>query len=333
MKKPLLLLILVFLTLFSFSQKKKTSAPTGPKVPVVIKWAKGETSYLKVSKSEENVASNEYYKIKTDYDVRLKVLEKTDTSYTMEWTYTTAKAVVEDYQLRGAIIRLADEEKIRGMIHQLLESTEESAVGMKVIYRTNEFGEFKEIINREEIRDQYKKTFRNMLGFLAAELPIEQRDSLNNMLNFMADVIVADPDFGLTFEDIQLVHTAYGYEYEPGVNQTMVGSMKSPFNDEEYEIDMDVKMAKYSSDKKNCTIEGKLHFGTEVMQEYISDFQETMRLQGFNTLDEIPEMEMNSDFALEIDLNYGWVYNATATTKTKENHDISTKILQITLRL
>ena len=227
---------------------------------VPIKWAKGENSYLKVSKTEENVARNEYYKIKTDYDVRLKVLEKTDTSYTIEWTYTTAEAKVEDYQLRGAIIRLADEVKIREMVHQLLESSEESAVGMRVIYTTNEFGEFKDIINKEEIRNQYKKTFRNMLGFLTASMPAEQKDSLDNVLNFLADVLVSDPDFGLTFEDIQLVHAGFGYEYEPGVNQTMTGNMKSPFNDEEYEIEMDVKMSKYSSDKKNCTIEGKFHF-------------------------------------------------------------------------
>lgn len=331
--RAFLLLAFTFFHLFACAQKKKAPVSSGIKVPVTINWAKGETSYLKVIKSEENVSANEYYKIKTNYDVRLKVLEKTDTSYTMEWTYTTADATVEDYQLRGAIIRLADEDKLKDVVNKLLESSEESAVGMKVIYTTNEYGEFLEVINRDEIRDAYRKSFRSMMGVITADMPAPKRDSVEKIFSFMADMIVADPDFGLTFDDIQLIHTAYGYEYEPAVNQTMVGKMKSPFNDEEYEIDMNMIMAKYSSDKKNCTITGKFLADAAVMQQYIADFQKTISEQGYGADQEIPEMEMSTDFSLDIDLNYGWVYQAGLTTKTKENHDISTKTLQITLRL
>src|SRR5688572_1472192 len=102
----IILSVLIFAAPIS-AQKQKGGGTI--RVPVSINWAKGEISYLTITENEETVAADEYKKILVTSDVRLRVLEKTDSSYTMEWTYTNVDAVIEDYQLRGAILRMGQQ--------------------------------------------------------------------------------------------------------------------------------------------------------------------------------------------------------------------------------
>lgn len=303
------------------------------RIPVQINWGLGEISYLKITEREEKVAADEYSKILLESDVRLRVLEKTDTSYTLEWTYTKVEATVEEFQLRGAILRMGQEEEIRTLINKLLESSEESTIGMRVVYTTDNYGSFKEVVNREELRDQYKKAFLGMISTMTAELPTEKRDSLTSFFAFMSEAMVSDPEFGITFEDIQLMHQAYGYEYEVGQTLKAEGTWPSPFTDDDYPVDVELKLDNYDSSLKKATLKGTNTIGDEAMQLFLEDLKVMLATYGISPDEADISYEIKSDFNLNIDLSYGWIYDAHMVTRTKENHDITTNTMDIKLRL
>ncbi len=332
MVKSFLSFSFVLLSLFGFAQKTKVASSI--KVPVQINWAQGETSYLQISELDETVAADEYSKILVESDVRLKVLEKTDTNYTIEWTYTKVKATVQEFELRGAILRMGRQEEIKNIINQMLVSSEECATGMRVVYTTDEFGAFQDIVNREELREKFKSSFKNMLQGVTAAMPPAKRDSLNMFFEFMSEAIVSDADFGITFEDIQLLHQAYGYEYEVGQTLKAEGSWPSPFNDSSYPMDIVLKMHNYDSGKKKVVLTGSTNIGKEAIKQYMSDLATMLKNKyGIESDKEEFSYEVQSNFDITIDLNYGWIYDAKMVTYQKKNHDISTHTMNIKLRL
>jgi hypothetical protein len=328
----LFFIVLQILCYQGFAQKTKVVNKL--KVPVQINWAQGETSYLQISELDETVAADEYSKISKESDVRLRVLEKSDTGYTMEWTYTKVKATIEAFELRGAVLRMGKEAELKKLISDMLISSEECATGLRVVYITDEFGAFKDIINRDELRESFKASFKTMLHGVTENLPPAKRDSLNTFFSFMTEVIVSDADFGITFEDIQLLHQAYGYEYEVGETLSTTGSWPSPFTDNTYPIDIQLKMHNYDSGKKKVSLNGKTLIGKNSIKMYMADLANMLRTKyGIEPNTSDLAYEVNSEFDITIDLNYGWIYDAKMTTYQKKNHDISTNQLAIKLRL
>jgi hypothetical protein len=331
-QKSFFSILIILIGPYAFAQKTKVASSI--KVPVQINWAKGETSYLQISELDETVASDEYSKILVESDVRLKVLDRTDTSYTLEWTYTKVKATVLEFELRGAILRMGRQEDLKNIINQMLVSSEECATGMRVVYTTDEFGAFQDIINRDELREKFKSSFKNMLKGVTAEMPAEKRDSLNTFFDFMSEAIVSDADFGITFDDIQLLHQAYGYEYEVGQTLKTEGTWPSPINDSSYPIDVQLKMHNYDSGKKKVVLTGSTTIGKASIKMYLDDLASMLKSKyGIDATKEDIAYEVQSNFDITIDLNYGWIYDAKMVTYQKKNHDISTNTMTIKLRL
>ncbi|MFN0031300.1 MAG: hypothetical protein ACKVOR_03975 [Flavobacteriales bacterium] len=324
---PLFLLI----SLHTLAQKKNEGV--GMRVPVQIKWAKGETSYFTITEKKEKVAADEYSKISSTHTVRLKVLDKTDTSYTIEWTYTESAAVIEEFELRGAVLRMGQQEELKDLMSRMLLKTAESIKGMRVVYTTDQYGTFIDVQNRDELREQYKKTFTTMMVDVVATLPQAQQDSMQVFVAFMSAAIVGDPDFGVNFSDIQLLHQPFGYEYEVGATQEMQGYWPSPFNDNEYPVDIKLTLDKYNSGEKKANLHGVNTIGDEAMHLFIADLHEMLAAYGLEDEAKDVSYDITSDYNLNIDLSYGWIYDAHMTTRQKENHDISTTTLDIKLRL
>lgn len=142
-------LTLIFFTLFistGFSQTDST------KIAFVAYWWVGDSYDFKVTKKEQNWRDDKLIKNdSSQYIANFKVLDSTETSYKIQWTYKNT--LVSNIQNKIAKI-FNDTKKVNQIISKYNIT--------KVIYTTNEYGEFVDIENWKEISD-FTKEFMNEL--------------------------------------------------------------------------------------------------------------------------------------------------------------------------
>jgi hypothetical protein len=139
------LLALLFVAANAFSQIN----PADSTVQVVGYWDKNETYTYGVTHKKLNVKgvdTTTTYKV--EYKVDITVKDSTATSYTVEWKYRDYKAEQENIDA-----------KIEGILN-----------GMTVVFKTNELGEYQELLNLNEI----KKHQDNAIKALEKELKLPE---------------------------------------------------------------------------------------------------------------------------------------------------------------
>lgn len=158
-------------------------------VQVISYWEKGdiENYALTVKNIKLNGAdtvSNE----KIVYQIEIKVLDQTDSNYTIQWLY---KEVQTD-------------SKKPSLLHFL-----NSMANKRVIFKTDELGVFKELINWQELMDFNKKASQI---FLDNKIQLEEEDFLLKQIvqiNNSRESIEA-----MTIKEIQQFHSFHGAKFK-----------------------------------------------------------------------------------------------------------------------
>jgi len=139
MKKSLALISILIINTFVFAQVDSSS------VPFVAYWHIGDTYTFSVNKSYEQI--NENGKVIGDsleYKARFKVLDSTETSYTIQWSF-----------LDNKYLPIFVDDSIKHLTPELAE--------LEVIYKTSETGEFIGILNWEEIASKFNSYYSQLL--------------------------------------------------------------------------------------------------------------------------------------------------------------------------
>jgi hypothetical protein len=178
-------LLPVFLTQIVSAQNRITDTSA----TCIAFWKKGESKKYKIIHSKEKGSSNEQKNTTTSsYEALIKVIDSTETSFTIEWTYKNFT--------------------ITGVAENTLTSLNALMEGQRIVYKTDDVGMFSELVNWQEIRDFALKTYENTIQkksnnkeFIAALSQI--KTIFNSKENIEA----------LLIKEVQLFHSPYGIEY------------------------------------------------------------------------------------------------------------------------
>lgn len=163
-------------------------------VPFVSYWARGDSYDFRVTKikqqrKEGEISTND----STSYMVNFEVIDSTETSYTIKWSYKT--------NLRE--LNIPDNLIDRFSKYQMTE----------VIYQTNELGEFLGIENWKEIASMTKGLFTDLIDLLSEEESTKKEDLEKAMQPLIGIYESKEGIELLVFKELHFFHFPFGLEY------------------------------------------------------------------------------------------------------------------------
>ncbi len=186
MKKAFLLLAMAAFSAAAFSQDDTTS------VSYVAYWSVGDSYDFKVRKtsmqwSGDSLTKNEI----SEYIANFDVIDSTETSYTVAWTYTNELVSTWD---------IPEE-----MLDELskYELTE-------VVYTTTEMGEFTGIENWEEIGEMMRSMFTDVFRILAKDSETDFEKMMQTAQPFIDMYSTKEGVELMVFPELQLFHFPFG---------------------------------------------------------------------------------------------------------------------------
>lgn len=198
MKQKITLFLFLFSTLITYGQIDST------KIAFIAYWSKGDDYNFKVSKVEREWKNDVLTKKdSSQYIANFKVLDSTENFYKIQWTYKNN--VVSTFQEKAE--KLFDDKEA---VDQILKKNDLS----KVIYKTDELGEFIEILNWKELGESTTLLLQEMLNSFERKNP-EKVNDLRKALNPIIEIYSSKQGIEqLAIRELQYFHFPFGYEYD-----------------------------------------------------------------------------------------------------------------------
>jgi len=198
MNKTFTLFIFLIFTLPLFGQTDSS------KIAFIAYWSKGDSYDFKVTKVKKRWTNDKLTKNdSTQYITNFKVIDSTEKSYTLQWSF---KNFLTNSH-RENLNKLFDNKQAVNDIVKNYGVT-------KVIYKTDEYGSFLEIINWKEI----SILMGNMLKELEESIKIRKPEKANDVEQAMAPFVkIYSSKEGieqLVFYELQYFHFPFGIEYD-----------------------------------------------------------------------------------------------------------------------
>ena len=198
------LLSIILLLLFStpvFSQLDTT------KISFVAYWSKGDNYQFKVTKLKKMWKNDKLTKNdSTQYVANFKVIDSTENSYTIQWTY-------QNYLINSYKENLNKIYEDKKAVNEIVKKYNVS----EVIYKTDELGEFLEIINWQDISN----LMSSMLGELEKSIQARKPDKLKEVKQAIKPLVeIYSSKIGieqLILDELQYFHFPFGIEYDVNI--------------------------------------------------------------------------------------------------------------------
>jgi hypothetical protein len=278
----------LFLFLSINSNAITQNIPTDKSVPVVAYWQKNDSKTLSITTTTKKTqAGKEPVFAKNTCEAQLKITDSTAEGYTIEWTYKDAGNAVRNIpELSG--------------INSLFTN-------LKIIYKTDDVGMFKELVNYEEV-----KTFL-----------YKAMDGLFNMAKDTSGTAIVKKEFQKIFSsresleqlllrDISLFHSAYGVEYsfKPQIVET---SLPNFIGGDPWPAQLSLKLSKLNAKENFAQVQITQEIdeakAAAIITEYLAKLSAS---QG----KELPKEEIPSGIIIkdltefDIVLSSGWIKRA-----------------------
>ncbi|WP_242130694.1 hypothetical protein [Aestuariivivens marinum] len=189
-------LLIVFLLSFTISNAQIS-------VQTVAYWDLNEEYSFSGSYDNYKVKNQDtIYLSKMNYDVNIKVLGQTDSTYTIRWIYHNHKFI------QGT---------------ELARKLSEGKDTIQVVFKTNELGAFKKILNIEELTEYYREKFNSLSNTYADDK--QTLEAINSVRKQFEN-----PEYILTnsIKDISSFYTFHGAKYD--LNEEYNGNLKTVNN-------------------------------------------------------------------------------------------------------
>ena len=182
----------IWVLFFIVSEAKLVSAqniPTENSTPVVAYWQKKDQKKLSITRTTKKTETGKSPVFNSNTcEAQMQIIDSTTEGYTIVWTYKDAGTAAKKYPELTNITSLFN--------------------NLKIIYKTDEVGSFKELVNYEDVR---KFLYHSM-------------DALFQLAKDTAGISLIKTEFQKIFSsreslqqlllrDISLYHTVYGVEY------------------------------------------------------------------------------------------------------------------------
>ncbi len=275
---------------------------------VVAYWDKGEKQNYTVTKEKIKLKGTDTTsKEITSYDVEITVLNQTEKSYTIQWLYKNTKT-----------------NNTNPKAQKLMNITKD----MKVVFKTDEFGAFTEVLNWKEIRDYIQKATKLLSKDFAATPEMDKV-----LKQFTATFSSKEAIELAAIKDIQQFHTFHGGKYK--LDEVIEGQIKVPnlLGTEPFDGNFTVYLDEINEDNNNFIIRAKQEVNKEQLTNFTFDYLTKMA----NTMKVTPpKREDLKDLKNEILTTSrihgtGWViYSIHTTTVNSDNvTSIEERIIEI----
>ncbi len=176
-------------------------------VKTIAFWDMDESySYSVVLENYSVSGSDTTERIVTRYTVDMLILDSTETSYDVRWTYRDMEYELED-----------ENPFLEGLMAKMTELTG----GSVVEFRTDELGTFEEVTNWEQIRDYYLVARDSMKAYFGNE------PQVNELVENMMSIYLSKTSIETaSIKDVHQFLNFHGAEYR--LNEPVFGSMKFP---------------------------------------------------------------------------------------------------------
>lgn len=304
MKKTYLLILLLSTTLVANAQINMEDST----VQAIVYWDKMEKQTYKVSEEKIKLeGSDTISKSIYSYKVEITVLDSTANSYTAEWVYKdfTGVSPTNFNQNLSAIMK-----------------------DVKVVFKTNELGEFAEVVNWEEIRDKKKKSISILEGKFK-DLSLSEK----TMLTLQKSHTSKESIESNAIKDIRQFLTFNGAKYK--LDEVIEGTTETinTFGGKPFDIHTSVYLDEIIEEENNFIIRASQeidsHQLTEETYKYIIKTNEKLKKE-FPNLESFPQLknEVLTDARIH---SSGWVIYSrqTITIITDEDTNIDERIIEI----
>lgn len=245
MKNILLVLALQFLSTITLSQINKEDSS----VQIISYWKTGENQVYSVKDKKVQIKGNDTT-IKRDnhYTVEMTVLSMTDKSYTIQWEYKTGDSYNKsnDFDVFAGLVK-----------------------AYKVIYKTNEIGEFSEIVNWKEIRDIFNSIIKTAMKEVK-----DNKDLANIMKQVSAMYSSKEAIEAYAIKDIQQFHSLFGVALKLNEKVETESEIVFPLNNMPIKNETEVCLTEILED--DYSVYFKQRMDPDQLKEYTFQFMEKL---------------------------------------------------------
>lgn len=218
---------------------------------VIAYWDKGEKQNYSVTHEKIKIKdSDTISKVITTYEVEITVLDSTAHSYTIEWLY-------KNLQNKGE----------NPLMQKILSATND----LKVIFKTDENGEFVELLNWEEIKDYIQKTTA-LLRKEYKDLP--EVDKVVDQLE--ATLSTKEAIEFTSIKDIQQYHSFHGGQYTLGKLVEATRKVPNVLGTEPFDAIISVSLDEINEEDNNFILRVSQEIDKEQLTEATFNYLVTM---------------------------------------------------------
>ena len=260
-------------------------------VQTVAYWELNEEySYSGLYSNYKVTEQDTSYTSKISYDVNIKILEETDSTYTVEWLYSN---------------------------HQLLEGTDivkklsKTNDSIRVIFKTDELGAFVELINMEEILQYYEDKFSRLSNEYSND------KSLIQIINSTKEAF-SNPTYVLnnSIKDLSDFYTFHGAKYDLNEEYKAVLQTPNNFNPlSPFDTTTTVWLDEINSENNNYILRSSLVIDENQLKQSVS------KKTGVS-IDSIPELTHETLIASRIH-GSGWTTYMISSREVKTEKELS----------
>jgi len=254
MKAKLLLLLFIAANKLVLAQVDTTA------VPFIAYWNKGETHKYQVTKikqswKEGNLEKND----STVYEAKFEVIDSTETSYTIKWTYEN-----------NLISDIDPSEEVLSALGKY-ELTD-------VIYTTTETGEFIGIENWEEISTMFKDILET--GFEAKNTGKNTSKKMKKNIAMLTEIYGSKSRIEqVLFKELQCFHFPFGYEYDANKTVTYTQELENVFGGASFIGDTKFYFENVDFNKKRCAFIQEMTLRPDEVMKAIKAMFKKMKLK------------------------------------------------------
>lgn len=199
MKKSLLFIYSILFINICFAQTETTidsTAQNNNTISFIAYWSKGDSYNFKITKIKQKYKKEKLIKeTKNEYITSFTVIDSTANSYTISWKYENDLG--NTFKLPKKLINKFSKYKFT-----------------EIKYKTSEVGEFKEIINWEEVSEIMLQMIDDIALVLAKDND-KLKKTLNNTLGAFKKIYSSKQGIEqIVLKELQYFHFPLGYEFE-----------------------------------------------------------------------------------------------------------------------
>ena len=275
---------------------------------VITYWEKGEKQNYSVTSEKIKIkGADTTSKEMTTYDVEITVLNISEKSYTIEWLYKNIKSNSQN-----------------PIVQKLMNITKD----MKVVFKTDEFGAFIEVVNWKEIKEYIQKEASALRKDFKE---IQQMDNVIKQIE--ATYSTKEAIESASIKDIQQFHSFHGAKYKLG--EVLKGQIKVPnlYGTEPFDSEFSLCLDEINEADNNFIIRSTQQVNSEQLTnatyDYLTKKAKTMNIEPPKR-EELKELKNETLTATRMH-GTGWVvYSVQTTTVTSDNvTNIEERIIEL----